>query len=318
MWFKEVEVNGKRTCVKDQDGKCAYDWSYCSEWTSGLVADITWNWKPIWQHWICEGIGNWKTQECQIVWDCGGSCSYFGGAWCQSSATDIYPNNGAGYAWFNKKEICESAGYMKMSGGGITPCHLYGTMPSPYNSIPGCIGTYGSCAKWTADLKCIVGDYKAVTYHGKEAIEQCSAISDMKPNCTDSSPIWEEKEETVSCTSEWLYDTYFSNDCYIQKTVGDKTCYKKWCDTWYECYVYNQTIPTWVWSYVVAYGWWIACVKETEWWTRTYEQWGCPNTYTDSCPSDSPAWTSCTAQQKANIAICCVQKNGQATQYVCK
>ena len=130
--------------------------------------------------------------------------------------------------------------------------------------------------------------------------------------------VWEKKEETVSCTSEWLYDTYFSNDCYIQKTVGDKTCYKKWCDTWYECYVYNQTIPTWVWSYVVAYGWWIACVKETEWWTRTYEQWGCPNTYTDSCPSDSPAWTSCTAQQKANIAKCCVQKNGQATQYVCK
>ena len=126
------------------------------------------------------------------------------------------------------------------------------------------------------------------------------------------------KSKTYSCTSEWLYDTYFSNDCYIQKTVGDKTCYKKWCDTWYECYVYNQTIPTWVWSYVVAYGWWIACVKETEWWTRTYEQWGCPNTYTDSCPSDSPAWTSCTAQQKANIAKCCVQKNGQATQYVCK
>lgn len=75
-----------------------------------------------------------------------------------------------------------------MSGGGIEPCYLTNPMAFPYNLIPECSGTYGSCAKWTADLKCIVGDDKAITYHGNEAIEQCSAIGDMKPNCTDSSP----------------------------------------------------------------------------------------------------------------------------------
>lgn len=253
MWFKEVEVNGKRTCVKDQDGKCAYDWSYCSAWTSGLVTDITWNWKKIWKHWICEGIGNWKNAECQVTWECGGSCSYYGDAGCRGAmGSDIYPNNGAGYAWFNKSD-CESAGYRKMSGGGIEPCYLTNPMASPYNLIPNCSGTYGSCAKWTADLQCIQGaGVKAKTYHGKEAIEQCSAISDMKPNCTDSEPV----KPTAGGDYEHVYHAEVVgtqwNDAMIRvwtddnvpKDVTFKIHYKYNIGGWFQHDV-NITIPAW-------------------------------------------------------------------------
>ena len=259
MGFQETWEGDNRTCAKDQDGVCAYDWSYCSAWTSGLVTDITANWKSIWEHWICEGIGNWKDEPCKLAWDCDGSCAYYGDAGCQGSATDIYPNNGAGYAWFNKKEICESAGYMKMSGGGITPCHLYGTMPSPYHLIPGCIGTYGSCAKWTADLKCIVGDYKAVTYHGNDAIEQCSAISAMKPNCENSTPVYPGKIEcedgweitwtnNPSCgNAPWWAEQYDATQEWWRYRYGHKSqevCMDRWKMAWgLETVPWNPNIP---------------------------------------------------------------------------
>ena len=247
MWFKEVEVNGKRTCVKDQDGKCAYDWSYCSAWTSGLVTDITANWKSIWKHWICEGIGNWKNEKCQVAWECGGSCSYYGDAGCKSDA-QMYTS----YEVFSKSD-CESAGYRKMSGGGVEPCYLTNPMAFPYQLIPSCSGTYGSCAKWTAKLECRQGPAGNVTsYYGNEAIEQCKSISDMKPNCTDSEPV----KPTAGGDYEHVYHAEVVgtqwNDAMIRvwtddnvpKDVTFKIHYKYNIGGWFQHDV-DITIPAW-------------------------------------------------------------------------
>ena len=88
-----------------------------------------------------------------------------------------------------------------MSGGGIEPCYLTNPMAFPYNLIPRCSGTYGSCAKWTAKLECRQGPAGNVTsYYGNEAIEQCKSISDMKPNCEDSTPV---PPDPIECEDGW-------------------------------------------------------------------------------------------------------------------
>ena len=79
-------------------------------------------------------------------------------------------------------------------------------MSAPYNLLNKCTGRYGSCAKWTADLQCIQGaGVKAKTYHGKEAIENCSAISAMMPeNCEDSTPVYPGVDpDEIECENGW-------------------------------------------------------------------------------------------------------------------
>ena len=195
MWWSNVGGvrQGYVWNCEDELPRCAFNGSYCSRWTKVEGYLMTY-----WEHWECKGM--WKysneSKECELNWNCSGSCSWDWSAGCGDDGAPLYPNNGKWYAWFWEM-TCKNAGYMvnywsNGENNGFEPCRLSSELlQSPYNLVPLCSGRYGWCAKWTANLYCTIKDsWNSNTYYNNEAINKCGTSGISKPSCESSSVAW--------------------------------------------------------------------------------------------------------------------------------
>lgn len=232
------------TCVKNENGACAFDGNWCSAWDVANISDLWPDWSPRWKRWDCKGRGNWSSQSCRLMWNCDGSC------WRDSTAEGgICGGMYNTYASF-PKTYCENAwAYYTYNNYwetvGRTPCYREYELPYPNNNIMKCkdvvtapndgLHYAHNCFIWNANLKCDQQvDSVINTYEGTQAIQKCSAISGLKPSCISS---------TSSSYWRWNNSGWWSSAnsfCHAYP----HTAYPFWCIA-----VYSWGIPvtgTWI------------------------------------------------------------------------
>ena len=191
--FDEVEVNGERTCARDQDGECDFSKTNepaCKNW---VKADIqtdegdSQGWVTVWK---CEGVGNWKAAICGVKAYCGWTCKANTSGIASSVCNNLEWNLSTNYDSSDISQCKNAAGYYSSTDHGIGRCYLEknvfgGMWLNSCESYRLQWYWYVSCFEWeNGSAVCEVLD-PATSKWNKTSADTCRPIQSKVPDeCT--------------------------------------------------------------------------------------------------------------------------------------